>query len=240
VAVHYALGRGEIDRDPFLQITPAAEDHEEKGILTKEEAAKLAGYSAGHADDHAAVLLGLLCGMRLGEVRGLHWSDIDRKAGVIHIRHNWQDLEGIKDPKCGSRRTVPLTDGVRKALESIKTGGEKPKNFVLPSESPGKPRCCGYFRLALIRQLEGIGITEEDKNERNISFHSLRHTYITLGRMAGISDMEIQALAGHRGAGMMHRYSHAAQAMDFDDARKKLHEGIAGKTQKKRKIFKDN
>jgi integrase len=242
VAVHYALVRGEIDRDPFMQITPAAEEHEEKGILTKQEAANLTGYTAGHADDHAAVMLGLLCGMRLGEVRGLHWADIDQAAGVINIRHNWQDMEGIKDPKCGSIRTVPLTGTVQKALDKMRTGGEKSEDFVFPSDKSKKPRCCGYFRLALIRQLEGIGITEEEKNERNVSFHSLRHTYVTLGRMAGISDMEIQALAGHRGAGMMHRYSHAAQVLDFDDAREKLHNGIAGgkKTQKKRKILQKN
>jgi integrase len=240
VAVRYALIRGELDRDPFLKITPAAEEHEEKGILTRREAADLTGYTAGHADDHAAVMLGLLCGMRLGEVRGLHWTDI--AADVIHIRHNWQDMEGIKGPKCGSERTVPLTGAAKKALDGIRARGKNSDGLVFSSETSGKPRCCGYFRLALIRQLEGIGVTEGEKNGRNISFHSLRHTYITLGRLAGISDMEIQALAGHRGAGMMHRYSHAAQVLDFDDAREKLHTGIAGgkKTQKKRKIPQKN
>jgi hypothetical protein len=59
VAVHYALMRGEIGRDPFLKITSATEEHEEKGILSRAEAAKLAGYTGGHADDHASVLLGL-------------------------------------------------------------------------------------------------------------------------------------------------------------------------------------
>jgi integrase len=240
VAVHYALVRGEINRDPFVRITPAAEEHKEKGVLTREEASKLAAYTAGHADDHLAALLGLLCGMRLGEVRGLQWRDVH--AETIDVQHNWQDLEGVKDPKCGSRRTVPLTSAVKNALGRVKPGNKKPEDFVLPSETPGRPRCCGYFRLALIRQLKGIGITEKEKTGRNISFHSLRHSYVTLGRMAGISDMEIQALAGHRGAGMMHRYSHAAQVMNFDDAREKLHKGISGgkKTQKNRKILEKN
>jgi integrase len=140
--------------------------------------------------------------MRLGEVRGLQWADIDLKAGILHIWHNWQDMEGIKDPKYRSRRTVPLTDAAKKALDNMRRrGGGKPECLVLPSEKSDKARCCGYFRLALIRQLEGIGIAAEEKMERNISFHSMRHTYITLGRMAGISDMEVQALAGHRGRG---------------------------------------
>jgi integrase len=230
VAVHYALARGEIARDPFINIQAAAETHTEKGVLSKAEAASLAGYVSGNPDDHAAVMLGLLCGMRLGEIRGLQWQDI--RDGCIAIRHNWQDLEGIKKPKCGSHRSIPLTDAVTRALEGIQAGNEAPDDFVIPSQTPGKPRCCGYFRLALIRQLEGIGIPAAVQRDRNISFHSMRHTYVTLGRMAGISDMEIQALAGHRGAGMMHRYSHAAQVLDFDDTREKLRKGIEGGTKK--------
>jgi integrase len=40
--------------------------------------------------------------------------------------------------------------------------------------------------------------------------------------MAGISDLEIQALAGHKSAGMMERYSHVSQALDYNAAREKL------------------
>jgi hypothetical protein len=43
----------------------------------------------------------------------------------------------------------------------------------------GKPLCNGYFRLALIAELEAVGISAEEGRRRNISFHSppppLRH-----------------------------------------------------------------
>jgi hypothetical protein len=43
--------------------------------------------------------------------------------------------------------------------------------------------------------------------------------------MAGLPDITVQALAGHKSAEMMNHYSHAAQVIDFSEARKKL-EGI--------------
>ncbi|MDR2210329.1 MAG: tyrosine-type recombinase/integrase [Spirochaetaceae bacterium] len=51
---------------------------------------------------------------------------------------------------------------------------------------------------------------DSEQLRRNISFHSCRHSFITLGRQAGIPDLEIQALAGHKSGAIMERYSHAA------------------------------
>jgi hypothetical protein len=40
--------------------------------------------------------------------------------------------------------------------------------------------------------------------------------------MAGISDLEIQTLAGHKSHEMMDHYSHAGQVIDYASARDKL------------------
>ena len=65
-----------------------------------------------------------------------------------------------------------------------------------------------------------------EQKRRNLTFHSLRHTFVTLSRMAGITDIEIQALAGHKDARMMENYSHAGQVLDFTDAREKLEKAL--------------
>jgi hypothetical protein len=62
--------------------------------------------------------------------------------------------------------------------------------------------------------------------------HSLRHTYITIGRLSGISDMEIRALAGHRAGVMTEQYSHAGQVIDFNGVRERLQK-VIGKQSKK-------
>jgi integrase len=147
-----------------------------------------------------------------------------------------------------------MPESVRAAIEEVRRISRNPAPDALVMESlecPGKPFSKTYLEKALARELEAIGIpgkwrpplhpgkklaaAEEKKppekyvNEqrrRNISFHSLRHTFVTLGRLAGISDLEIQTLARHKSGAMMERYSHASQVLDFTVAREKLEKAI--------------
>jgi integrase len=240
VPVRYAVAREDIFRDPFKNIKEAPEERREKGILAPEEVSKLITAPVQDPRTRLAVLLGLLCGLRRGEVRGLQWGDI--KDGLLTVCHNFQENEGMKLPKCGSSRIVPIPGAVQRALDEVSrlngaTGGDS--DYVMGNLiSRGKPLSPKYFQRALIAELEGIGITAgkeatetepENPNEqkrRNLTFHGLRHTYVTMGRLAGISDMEIQALAGHKGGAMMERYSHASQVLDFSAMREKLEKAV--------------
>lgn len=71
-----------------------------------------------------------------------------------------------------------------------------------------------------------IGISNQSQKDRNLTFHGLRHTYVTLGRLAGISDLEMQALTGHKSIEMINRYSHANQIIDFTLARNRLENAL--------------
>lgn len=143
-----------------------------------------------------AVLLGL-CGLRRGEVRGLQWGDIDNDR--IHCKHNFVPIDGLKKPKRGKIRVVPFPDYVGKAIEEVRkiSISPAPENYVFESfQCPGEPMCETFFRNALRRELEGIGIaagkeaTEDslaipnEQKRRNLTFHSLRHTFVTLGHFA--------------------------------------------------------
>jgi integrase len=218
VPLRYAIDRDEAKADPFGKIKPAVEIKREKGVLTKNEVISLINAPVADKKHRLAALLGVLCGMRLGEVRGLHWGDLNPGEGVIHVRHNWQDLEGIKEPKCGSTRDVPLPGVVYEAAEACREESPGPLVF---GRKDGKPLCSGYFRLALIAELAAIGINkripqedgrevidDSEQRKRNITFHSLRHTFISLVRMAGIGDFQAQALAGHKSLTMTEKYSH--------------------------------
>jgi integrase len=243
-AVVDAFKREEIARNPFAHIEKATDIRREKGVLSKDEIQRLIGYSDDDPRGHLGILLALLCSMRLGEVRGLLWGDIG-EDGLIHIAHNFIDEDGIKDPKCESARAVPCPEMVRRALNTVRkiSANSDPANFVFPSiDAPGKPLCRGFFEKALKRELSAIGIpgkwrgaeiaTEGYVNEqekRNLTFHGLRHTFVTHGRLAGISDLEIQALAGHKSGAMMAHYSHAKQVIDYAEACEKLEAAISVK-----------
>ena len=227
VAVNYAVEREELDKSPFSKIKPLPENPKEKGVLTFAERAKLLNATPTDPLSRLAVLLGLLCGMRMGEIRGLQWGDIDN--GLIRLTHNFVHMDGLKKPKRGKTRTVPYPAIVEKALEEVRkvTVCPAPETYVLESyKCPGNPMGERFFKHALIRELKGIGITLDEQKERNLTFHSLRHSFITLGRMDGISDLEIQAVAGHSTRRMMEHYSHAEKVIDFNAMREKLDRAV--------------
>jgi integrase len=102
-------------------------------------------------------------------------------------------------------------------------------------QCPGKPLGETFFRDAFSRELEAISIQGkwhsrkpkpqdyvDEQKLRNLTLHSLRHDFVTLSRLYGMSDLEVQALAGHKSARMMEHYSHADQVIDHEAARKKL------------------
>jgi integrase len=229
VPLRYAIERDEVRVDPFTKVKPAHEEHREKGVLTRKEVLLLLNSPITDLKKRLAVLLGMLCGMRLGEVRGLHWEDIDSAEGVIRIRHNWQDMEGVKVPKCESTRAVPLPRAVECIGKKYQQAQGMPKAGLIFVRPDGKPPCNGYFRLALIRELEGIGIPGpwkgkgkqpegymNEQQRQNISFHSLRHTFVSISRLAGLNDFQTRALTGHRSIQMLERYSHAVQVVEVD------------------------
>ena len=220
IAVKDAVLREIINRDPFLNIKKAAEINREKGILSPAEVSRLIQAPVHDPYRRLAILLGLLCGLRRGEVRGLQWEDIEN--GIISVQHNYQ-TEGVKTPKYESKRQVPVPRSVQLALDMVKALSA-PKGFVMALSL--KPLSTKFFQRALAGELFTIGISVDEQRRRNLTFHGLRHTFITLGRLAGITDLEIQALAGHKSGAMMERYSHAAQVLDFTAAREKLEKAI--------------
>jgi integrase len=216
-------------------------------VLSRDEVLKLIACPDKNTDprSHLGILLGLLGGMRLGEIRGLLWGDIDENDCLINISHNFLDEDGLKAPKCESSRSIPYPEPVKAAFVAVKkitdkTGAE---DFVFPSlDRKGKPLGKGFFEKALKRELESIGIPGkwsgkgpapegyiDEQHRRNLPMHATRHTFVTHIRMAGISDIEVQALAGHRSGAMMAHYSHAKQVIDFNQTREKLEAAIAVK-----------
>jgi len=238
VPIRNAYRDEKIPTDPFLNIGEAAHTKKEKGVLTPTEVSTLIGNEVKNPRWRLAILLGCLCGLRRGEIRGIQWGDIG--DGIVTVRHNYINGDGLKSPKCNSTRVVPFPDSVKILLNMVRnvSVNTTAESFIFEQINTSRVPVTGqFFRHALERELTEIGIpgawprwnkekapegyTNEQKR-RNLTFHSLRHTYITLGRIAGITDIEIQALAGHKDARMMDNYTHAGQVLDFKTAREKL------------------
>jgi integrase len=236
VAIRWAVDNEEIPVDPFRKLGEVAEVSHEKGVLTLEERNKLITTPVKDYRTRLVMLLGCLCSMRRGEMRGLLWGDIE--SGIITIRHNYQDKDGMKLPKYNSVRKVPVPASVQELLDTAREYSQDVSlgSFVLSGLlTPEKPLSNNFFRDAVDKGLAAIGISLEQQKERNLTPHSLRHTFVTLAQLAGIADVEIRALSGHKDAAVMAKYSHVSQVIDFAEARRKI-EASVGVSQGKKSV----
>lgn len=215
--------------DPLQYLGRAAEKPRERGTLNIEEIARIAALEGESPRVKAACLLGALCGLRMGEARGLEWGDVDEKARLLHIVHNWvHEREGVKGPKYGSARDVPLPLAVLEAVELCRAVAPAGSQFVLFNEkSLSKPVGKQSLERGFRHILTAIGISDDERKRRNLVFHGLRHTFISLERANGIPDFAVMRLAGHKTLAMTERYSHIDKVVDFAQARAALDNALA-------------
>ncbi|MEI6874486.1 MAG: site-specific integrase [Spirochaetota bacterium] len=222
VAVRHSVERGDLPSDPLRPVKKAMETPSEAGVLMPSEVEAILRVQENDPRVKAAVLLAALAGLRRGEVRGLRWGDIDREEGCLHIVHNYINEEGAKGCKSGSSRDTILLDELLEALDEVKaiapsTGRD---DFVLfDINSHTRPISEQILKLGFNRVLKNIGIDETKRKARQLRFHGLRHSFVTIARMKGINDSVIQALVGHRSPVMMARYSHVGKVIDFKAAK---------------------
>jgi hypothetical protein len=110
----WAFREGLIPADPTLGLVSFSGEAKKRGVLMPLEAQAL--FSAWWKDKRAYVasLLAFTTGMRSGEVLALKLEDIEER--VLNDRHSWSAYDGLKMPKSGESRKVPLYPEVRGAL----------------------------------------------------------------------------------------------------------------------------
>jgi integrase len=140
----------------------------------------------------AAVRFLALTGWRSGEALGLKWSEIDiaRRTATL------------PDTKTG-RSVRPLSQAACAVL--VARGRGKDDGLVFPA-TRGKGRMTGFPKLwAKIARLGEI--------PPEITPHTLRHSFASLGADLGYAEATIGALVGHKGHTITSRYIHSADAV---------------------------
>jgi len=149
---------------------------------------------------HGPVVLGLYYGMRIGEVLGLRWQDIDN--GVLLVRGQTLATQQYKARTKGGREreipVVPQVDAVfraqrvQQAADELAARRYERTGFVFTGPS-GRALSRSYIRLMLTERLTAAGL-------ERATFHSLRHMTATLLRRCGIDEDVRRAILGHESA----------------------------------------
>ena len=153
------------------------------------------------------ILLGLLydCGLRCLEVRSLLIGDIDLNRRMVHVRQS----KGKKD------RYVPmgkvLAGGIQKYIEV-----ERPVKWLFNGKGDAviEGRKGGDFDSRYSQRGVQWAVTQAVKQagiKKEVSVHTLRHTYATHLLEAGMDIMTIQRLLGHETIDTTMIYLHVAQ-----------------------------
>ncbi len=200
-----------------LAILPKAGDKKQSRVLTQEEQTLFLKYAkAKNSYLYNFFALALRTGMRNGELRGLKYSDIDKKKMVIHVVRTLKYEEGrglYEDtPKtASSTRDIPLTEDMLQIIENQKKfwGISKiiNKNEYVFHQGDKRPisRDCVQSEIDRVIAL----IREDGINFERFICHGFRHTFATRAIESGMQPQTLKTILGHSTLSMtMDLYSH--------------------------------
>lgn len=197
-------------------IEPYKENNKRES-LTKEETKKFLT-AAENMGSGRQYLLGfklmLQTGLRIGEVTGLTWNDIDFKNKTINVNHqfiqgdeNSRTAYHIDSPKTfNGKRIVPMSDDVYNLLKTIKqesyfesykfgTSVDGYSGFVLHTRT-GLPILTARFN-DFAREVVNKYNSKNDDKLPNISCHICRHTFCTRMAEKNMNINALQKIMGH-------------------------------------------
>ncbi|SCX96562.1 tyrosine-type recombinase/integrase [Butyrivibrio sp. INlla14] len=213
----------------------------EKVALSNEEQDNLLEFIQGNAcfNKHYPMIQFMIStALRIGELSGLTWNDIDFKAREIRIDHqlvykNYGD--GCKfhksTPKTeAGNRTIPMTETMHRVLlmqkeqqfllninHDVEVDGLKNFVFTAKSGGPLAPNAVNSILYNIINKYnsleQGKAASEKRKPELlpKISAHSLRHTGCTRMAESGMDPKVLQYIMGHKDIAItMDVYNHIA------------------------------
>lgn len=205
-----AVRTGYIDRNPCKQVIRFTEKKKEKDILTKAEIDKLFAPESKVKiwKDENQYLINYTAastGCRVGELLAL--TEDKLHENYLEISASYDRKYGIKTTKSGDTRFVPISDDL---YEKLKTrSNSNPGKYIFSTEQNlFHPISYSSVLIEFKKALTKIGVSENSRIERSLTFHGYRHYFNTKLRESGLPDAITRQIIGHKSSTMTENYSH--------------------------------
>jgi len=191
-----------IQAHPGLRLGKLVKDKDRKADvnpLTRDEGRDfLEAVANNYPRYYPFFLCALRTGMRLGELRGLKWEDIDFREGFIEIKRSYTKGR-FTTPKNGKSRRVDMNRQLSETLKELRTerkaealakGWKDVPELVFVNEEGNVIDDVNLRKRVFNKALEKAGM-------RRIRLHDLRHTFASLLIQNGESLAYVKDQLGH-------------------------------------------
>ena len=209
LAFEYACDMEYIEENPCVRVRRTKAETKRVEAFTVEEQRAIEREIAGSDDRRLhGILLCLYTGLRIGELLGLTWNDVDLERGVIKVTKTvyrekndsgtWQLC--VDTPKTkASDRIIPLPEYITDMLCQDYETAQTP--YVVENKK-GERMSIRSYQYIFEKLTERAGV-------RKLNFHALRHTFATRAIECGMDIKTVADIMGHQNASItLNRYAH--------------------------------
>lgn len=210
----HACKEGYILSNPASSINLPRGERPQIEILSRDEQGRLVQASYQHRYG-IFIRLTLVTGLRIGELLGLRWEDVDYTAGLLYVRRTLNRLNKvnlpagytgprteivIQEPKSkNSIRTIPLLPAVLQELSFWRNSQQSDKQLAGDQYSDSGMLVTnpfgGYVEPRTFKDYYNQIITSAGL--RHFTFHALRHTFASRAMEQGMDSKTLSVLLGH-------------------------------------------
>jgi integrase len=212
---------GEAVRQGLLAVNPAVRvpvlktrDKSARRAFSLSEIQRILKACSDDAEWRGLVLFGLYLGQRLGDLAKLTWRAVNLESGEIAFTAR----------KTGRRIVLPLIQPLSDYLSTLPASDDS-NAFIFPraASATRTGTLSNQFRDILVAaglvEPRGHAATgkghSQARETSELSFHSLRHSAVTMLKASGLSDVFAREIVGHESAAVSRHYTH----LSTDDLR---------------------
>ncbi len=206
-AFNDAIREGRARENPTLAVKVKKVQGQRRMPFTSEQINSL--LAAANQEWQGMILTACCTGVRLGDIASLDWESIDQQAMEIRFSAT----------KTGQDMKIPIADQLLECLcklPSFDMGGPVFPEISETYARAGTSSLSGQFRRIMV----GAGLIPKETHQKNgdrrdtkrtvnkLSFHSLRHCFVSNLKMSGAGDSVAKELAGHSSDAVSRVYTH--------------------------------